>query len=151
MVLSLRCCLYESKNMAREFSRTDRVGQQIHKEVASILQNEFKNRDPRLGLVTVSGAEVSRDLSHAKVFVTFFDTDEAKIKEQMAILDDNKGFVRSLLSKRMSMRTVPAIRFVQDVSITEGMRLSSLLTETVNKDKERARQAGRDLDEEDKE
>ncbi|WP_102795546.1 30S ribosome-binding factor RbfA [Bowmanella denitrificans] len=137
--------------MAREFSRTDRVGQQIHKEVASILQNEFKNRDPRLGLVTVSGAEVSRDLSHAKVFVTFFDTDEAKIKEQMAILDDNKGFVRSLLSKRMSMRTVPAIRFVQDVSITEGMRLSSLLTETVNKDKERARQAGRDLDEEDKE
>lgn len=151
MVLSLRCCLYESKNMAREFSRTDRVGQQIHKEVASILQNEFKNRDPRLGLVTVSGAEVSRDLSHAKVFVTFFDTDEAKIKEQMAILDDNKGFVRSLLSKRMSMRTVPAIRFVQDVSITEGMRLSSLLTETVNKDKERARQAGRNLDEEDKE
>ena len=49
--------------MAREFSRTDRVGQQIHKEIASILQNEFKNRDPRLGMVTVSGVEVSRDLN----------------------------------------------------------------------------------------
>ncbi|GAB3014821.1 30S ribosome-binding factor RbfA [Bowmanella dokdonensis] len=137
--------------MAREFSRTDRVGQQIHKEVASILQNEFKNRDPRLGMVTVSGAEVSRDLAHAKVFVTFFESDEAKIKEQMAILDDNKGFVRSLLSKRMSMRTVPAIRFVQDLSITEGMRLSNLLSETISKDKERARQAGRDPEGEDKE
>jgi len=45
--------------MAREFSRTDRVGQQIHKEIASILQNEFKNRDPRLGMVTVSGVEVT--------------------------------------------------------------------------------------------
>jgi ribosome-binding factor A len=58
--------------MAREFSRTDRVGQQIHKEIASILQNEFKNRDPRLGMVTVSAVEVSRDLAYAKIFVTFF-------------------------------------------------------------------------------
>ncbi|MDF2177071.1 30S ribosome-binding factor RbfA [Aliiglaciecola sp. CAU 1673] len=135
--------------MAREFSRTERVGQQIHKEVASILQQEIKHREPRLGLVTVSGAEVSRDLSYAKVFVTFYENDEEKIKAQLQLLDDNKGFVRTLLSKRMSMRTVPAIRFVRDQSITEGMRISNLVTETVNKDKERAKQAGREENGED--
>lgn len=129
--------------MPKEFSRTERVGQQIHKEIASILQNEFKNRDPRLGMVTVSGTEVSRDLAHAKIFVTFFDSEPAKIKEYMSILDDNKGFVRTLLSKRMRMRAVPAIKFLQDTSITEGMRISNLVTDTLNKDKQRAEKAGR--------
>jgi len=92
--------LKEVREVAREFSRTDRVGQQIHKEVASILQNEFKKRDPQLGFVTVSGAEVSRDLAHAKVFVTFFESDPEKEKQYMEILENNKGFVRSLLAKK---------------------------------------------------
>lgn len=134
--------------MAREFSRTERVGQQIHKEVASILQNEFKNRDPRLGMITVSGAEVSRDLAHAKVFVTFFDSDPEKIKGYMTILEDNKGFIRSLLAKRMRMRAVPALKFMQDTSITEGMRISNLVSQTLKDDKARAEKAGRDIDQE---
>lgn len=131
--------------MSREFSRTDRVGQQIHKEVASILQNEFKNRDPRLGFVTVSGAEISRDLAHAKVFVTFFSEDESKIKEDLQILEDNKGFVRNLLSKRIRMRSVPTIHFVRDASITEGMRISNIVSQTVRDDEEKAKQSGREL------
>ncbi len=137
--------------MPKEFSRTERVGQQIHKEVASILQNEFKNRDPRLGLVTVSGTEVSRDLAHAKVYVTFFDGDEEKTKLYMSILEDNKGFVRTLLAKRLRMRAVPAIKFMQDVSIAEGMRISNLVTDTLNKDKERAEKAGRTIGEDEEE
>ncbi|WP_417700132.1 30S ribosome-binding factor RbfA, partial [Pseudoalteromonas lipolytica] len=58
----------------REFSRTDRVAQQIQKEIAVILQREIK--DPRLGMVTVSAVEVSRDLSYAKGFITVFNTDD---------------------------------------------------------------------------
>ncbi|MFA3790088.1 30S ribosome-binding factor RbfA [Aliiglaciecola sp. SL4] len=135
--------------MAREFSRTERVGQQIHKEVASIFQNEFKNRDPRLGMVTVSGVDVSRDLAHAKVYVTFFETDEEKLKLFNQILEDNKGFIRTLLAKRMRMRAVPALKFYQDTSITEGIRISTLVSQTLNDDKERALKAGRDLDKED--
>lgn len=134
--------------MAREFSRTDRVGHQIHKEVASILQNEFKNRDPRLGMTTVSGVEVSRDLSYAKVFVTFFENDKEKIAEYIEILNENKGFIRTLLAKAMRMRAVPALRFLQDASITEGMRISNLVSETLSSDRERAKAAGRDLDDE---
>lgn len=134
--------------MAREFSRTDRVGQQIHKEVASIFQNEFKNRDPRLGMVTVSGVEVSRDLAHAKVYLTYFETDEEKLKLYKQILEDNKGFIRTILAKRMRMRAVPALKFHQDTSITEGMRISNLVSQTLNEDKERAAKVGRDLDQE---
>ncbi|TDF41870.1 30S ribosome-binding factor RbfA [Alteromonadaceae bacterium M269] len=130
--------------MAREFSRTDRVGQQIHKEVASIFQNEFKNHDPRLGMITVAGAEVSRDLAYAKIFVTFFENDEEKLKLNMEILEDSKGFVRTLLAKRMRMRAVPALKFVNDSSLVEGVRISSLVSETIRKDEERARKAGRD-------
>lgn len=133
--------------MAREFSRTERVGQQIHKEVASILQNEFKNRDPRLGLITVSGVDVSRDLAHAKVYVTCYESDEEKTKLYMEILDENKGFIRTLLAKRLRMRAVPAVKFLQDTSITEGMRISNLVSETLSSDKARAEEAGRDYDE----
>jgi ribosome-binding factor A len=134
--------------MAREFSRTDRVGQQIHKEIASILQNEFKNRDPRLGMVTVSAVEVSRDLSYSKIYVTFFENDEEVMKNYLAILEENKGYIRTLLANRMRMRAVPAIKFVHDGSLSEGIRISNLVDETLSKDKERARNAGRSLDEE---
>lgn len=60
--------------MSREFKRSDRVAQELQKEVAVILQREVK--DPRIGMVTVSDVEVSRDLAYAKIFVTFlFDND----------------------------------------------------------------------------
>ena len=132
--------------MAREFSRTDRVGQQIHKEIASILQNEFKNRDPRLGMVTVADVEVSRDLAHAKIYVTFFENDEEQVKNYLTILEDNKGFIRTLLASRMRMRAVPAVKFVRDGSLAEGIRIAKLVSDTLTKDAERAKQAGRSLD-----
>jgi ribosome-binding factor A len=134
--------------MAREFSRTDRVGQQIHKEIASILQNEFKNRDPRLGMVTVSAVEVSRDLAYAKIFVTFFENDEDVMNNYLDILVENKGYIRTLLAGRMRMRAVPAIKFVRDGSLSEGIRISNLVDGALNEDKERARLSGRDIDSE---
>jgi ribosome-binding factor A len=133
--------------MAREFSRTDRVGQQIHKEIASILQNEFKNRDPRLGMVTVSSVEVSRDLAYTKIYVTFFENDEELMEEYLNILQENKGYIRTLLASRMRMRAVPALKFLRDGSLTEGIRIANLVSETRNKDAERARLAGRNPDE----
>ncbi|WP_395342846.1 30S ribosome-binding factor RbfA [Ningiella sp. W23] len=121
--------------MSREFSRTDRVAQQVHKEVASILQHEFKHREPEVGMITVSGAEVSRDLSHAKIFITFYISDEEKIEADMARLQDAKGFVRGLLGKRVRMRNVPALHFVRDTSIVEGARISALVNDAIAQDK----------------
>jgi len=125
--------------MPREFSRTDRVGQQIHKEIASILQQEFKHREPEVGMITVSGVEVSRDLAHAKVFITFYSNDEAKMAEDMEKLQDAKGFVRGLLGRRIRMRNVPAVHFVQDSSILEGARISALVNKAIASDEAKSK------------
>lgn len=115
--------------MAREFSRTDRVGQQVHKEVASILQNEFKHREPETGFITISSVEVSRDLAHAKIYVTFYGDDEDVINADLVKLKDAKPMVRSLLAKRLRMRSVPDLHFFRDESITEGIRISTLVSQ----------------------
>lgn len=122
--------------MGREFSRAQRVAQEIKKEIAVILQREVKN--PRIGMVTVSDVELSKDLAYAKVYVTFlFDQDEEAIELAMQGIHDASGYMRSLLGKAMSLRIVPEIRFVYDHSLVDGMRMASLVTSAVNKDKSR--------------
>lgn len=120
--------------MPREFSRTDRVGQQVHKEIASILQQEFKHREPEVGMITVSGVEMSRDLAHAKVFITFYGNDETKIEEDLQKLQDAKSFVRGILGRRVRMRNVPAVHFFRDGSIVEGARISALVNQAIAED-----------------
>ena len=120
--------------MAREFSRTARVSQQLHKEIANILNHEFKHQVPEIGMVTVSGVDVYRDLAYAKVFGTFLEMDEAKNKASMKMLDEGKSFVRGLLGRRVKMRNTPALRFIQDSSITEGMRISNLVSQVRRED-----------------
>lgn len=119
--------------MAKDYSRTERVGQQYQREIAMILQQEIK--DPRVSMVTVSAVEVSRDLAYAKVFVTFFHDDDEQLKVSLKVLNDAAGFVRSLLGKRIRARIVPALRFVHDPSLNEGIRMSRLVDEAVQRDK----------------
>lgn len=130
--------------MAREFSRTRRVGQQIQREIALILQREVK--DPRIGMVTVSDVEVSKDLNYAKIYVTFLqlETDGDRIKEGLLGLTEAAGYIRSLLGSAMRLRVVPELRFYYDQTLVEGMRLSNLVTNTVREDKRRMAEAGRD-------
>ncbi|MGP7733199.1 30S ribosome-binding factor RbfA [Oceanimonas smirnovii] len=132
--------------MAREFSRTRRVGQELQKEIAVILQREIK--DERLGMVTVSGVEVSRDLNYAKVFVTFLDNDAERVEQGMEVLKEASGYIRSLVAKAMRLRVTPELRFSYDQSLVEGMRISTLVSSTVEEDKRRS--AGRN-DEDEKE
>lgn len=110
--------------MVQEFSRTQRVGGQIQRELAQIIQQEL--RDPRLGLVTISAVEVSKDMTHAKVFVTVMNPDrdaEATLK----VLKKASGFLRHALGKRILLRVLPELHFVYDGSLDEGMRISALL------------------------
>ncbi len=133
--------------MAREFSRTRRVGQELQKEIAMILQREIK--DDRLKLVTVSGVELSRDLNYAKVFVTFLENDPEKIEQGMAVLKDASGFIRSLVGKAMRLRVTPELRFSYDQSLVEGMRISTLVSSTIAEDKRRMQESDRDENEQD--
>ena len=133
--------------MAKEFGRADRVSQQIQREIAVILQREIK--DPRVGMATVSDVELTRDLQHAKVFVTFFLNEEDNVEAGIKVLNDASGYIRILLGKAMKLRVVPEIRFVYDKTLVEGMRISNLITNTVRDDQLR-RGESTDLSEEDR-
>ena len=128
--------------MAREFSRSRRVGQELQKEIALILQREIK--DDRLRLITVSGLELSKDLSSAKVFVTFLDNEPENVKQAMKVLKDASGFIRSLVGKAMRLRITPELRFLYDQSLVEGMRISTLVSSTIADDERRSKEFGTD-------
>ncbi|MGM3162070.1 30S ribosome-binding factor RbfA [Dickeya undicola] len=129
--------------MAKEFSRTQRVAQEMQKEIAIIIQREVK--DPRVGMATVSGVEVSRDLAYAKVFVTFLnDNEPEQVKAGVKALQDASGFIRMLLGKAMRLRVVPELTFAYDNSLVEGMRMSNLVTNVVRRDAERRTPAADD-------
>jgi len=121
--------------MAKEYSRTQRIGDQMQRELALLIQREIK--DPRLGLVTITGVDVARDLSHAKVFITVMGQDDNAevIKQNTAILNDAAGFLRMHLGKAMKLRTVPQLHFTYDASIRRGAELSALIERAVAEDR----------------
>jgi ribosome-binding factor A len=122
--------------MAKAFNRSSRVGHELQKEIAIILQREIK--DPRLGMVTVSGVDISRDLSYAKVFVTFLNDDDPQMIEQgLAVLNDAKGYIRTLIGKAMRLRIIPEIKFFYDESLIKGMQMSNLVADVIKQDNER--------------
>ncbi|MBF8223708.1 MULTISPECIES: 30S ribosome-binding factor RbfA [Halomonadaceae] len=120
----------------REFKRTDRVADQLQKELAVLIQREVK--DPRLGMVTVSGVKVSRDLGYADVYITLLGENDAEtIKENLVILRRAAGFLRGQIGRRIKLRHVPELRFHYDESVVRGQRLSSLIDEAVASDRGR--------------
>ena len=108
----------------REFKRTDRVADQLQKELAVLIQREVK--DPRLGMVTVSGATVSRDLGYADIYVTLLgEQDPERIKENLQVLKRAAGFLRSQIAQRIKLRHVPELRFHFDESVVRGQHTSN--------------------------
>jgi len=121
--------------MAKVFSRTQRIGDQMQRELAMLIPREV--RDPRLGFVTVTAVEVSRDVGHAKVFVTVMgDNETEKISQNLEILNESAGYLRMLLGKSMKLRSVPQLHFHYDASITRGAHLSALIERAVAEDKQ---------------
>ncbi len=114
----------------KEFNRADRVGAQMQRELALLLRDEAK--DPRLSEVTIQEVRVTRDLSHAKVYFTVLDKDEAPWFTE--ILGHAAGFLRRRLGQIMKLRTIPELHFVYDKSIEEGQRLSALIEKAVASD-----------------
>ena len=122
--------------MAREFGRTERVADYLRQELARLLQSEL--RDPRIGMVSVNAVEVSRDLAHAKVFVTFMECDsEPAAADRLGVLDGAAGFLRTQISRDARMRTVPRLRFVYDASVVRGRSVSDLIDRALADDAKR--------------
>ena len=134
-------------------TRAQKVGDQIQRELATLIQLELS--DPRVGMVSVTGVEVSSDFSFAKVYVTVLNTltedseinrstlsapgvlDNLEIEENLKALAKASGFLRTKLAKRLDIRKVPKLRFFHDNSIRKGQQLSDLIDEALNADIQR--------------
>ncbi|WP_409523760.1 30S ribosome-binding factor RbfA [Nitrincola sp. MINF-07-Sa-05] len=115
--------------MARDFKRTDRIADQIQRDLAMLLQREIK--DPRLGMVTISYVKVSKDLGYSDIYLTVLplgDQDESEVvSESVAVLNNAAGFLRKELSRSIKLRVMPQLRFHFDESVDRGRRLHSLI------------------------
>ncbi len=129
--------------MSREFSRTDRVADALQKELAIIIRNEV--RDPRIGMVSVNAVEVSRDLSYAKVYVTFVDNPKnCEPSERVAVLNKVSGFLRTALGREVQMRIIPQIKFVFDETVYKAQEISDLIAQALKSDEEKRKSTDED-------
>lgn len=108
------------------FSRMERINDLLKEEIALLLQREIK--DPRIGFVSVTRVRTTKDLKNAKVYISVYGDEEAQ-SQAIQGLDSAAGYIRSLLFKSLSLKTVPKLTFVLDESIAYGARISSLLRE----------------------
>jgi len=116
--------------------RLRRVADQVQRELAEILRTELK--DPRVGMVTLTGVDVSPDLAHAKVFFTTLAGADHRDAVH-AGLRRAGGFLRSMLGARLRIHNIPELAFVYDDSVESGIRLTHLIDEAVASDAARAK------------
>jgi ribosome-binding factor A len=121
------------RHSSRGYNRTDRIADQIQRDLAVLLQREVK--DPRVGMVTINSVQVSKDLAYADVYVTFMGIDEDNgVDEALAVLEHAGGFLRSLLAKGIKLRVMPRLRFHYDHTIVDGPRMSRLIDKAIGED-----------------
>ncbi len=116
------------------FQRTDRVADQIQRELSRLLQFELK--DPRVGLVTVQDVTVARDLAFADVYFTLLGEGEDAGLEAERVLSGAAGFLRSALAQSLNPRTTPRLRFHYDKTPERASELSKLIDEARAEDRE---------------
>lgn len=102
----------------------DRLASNIKRHISEIIQYDLKNKD--VGHITVTDVEVTRDMSFATVYVTFFDNSGVPT-ERIDVLNQAKGFIRTQLSKRLSTYKTPDIIFKYDESLNKGQRIDDIL------------------------
>jgi ribosome-binding factor A len=106
--------------------RISRVAELIKREVSQMLLHDIKDERVGSGMISVTDVDVSGDLQHAKIFVSIYGTEEAKVAT-MEGLQSATGYVRSQLGKRVNLRRTPEVIFVEDASLERGMRVLSLI------------------------
>ena len=112
--------------MPREFTRAERVSDAVQQELAVLIRDEV--RDPRVGMVSVTDVDISRDLAYAKIHVTFVgDRDQEEIDQAVRALNGAAGYLRKLLAASIKLRITPKLTFIYDESGRRGQHLSALI------------------------
>ena len=118
-------------------ARSARIAEEIQRSLAELIRLEL--RDPRVGLVTLTGVELSRDQSHAKVFFTVLGSDAGQAAQGLA---HAAGYLRTELARRLTTRKVPDLHFEFDASVERGVRLARLIEEAVGPPKPARKRRG---------
>ncbi len=105
--------------------RSQRVADQIQKDVAELIAMELK--DPRVGMITLTEVQLTPDYAHAKIFFTTLLDNEAAVQNTLQGLRKAAGFLRAQLGKRLHIHTLPELHFVHDTSPSRGAALSKLI------------------------
>ena len=105
------------------FQRSDRVAEQVRRDLADLIQSELK--DPRVGMISLTAVELTPDYAHAKVFFTTLDAEH--LEEVERGLKRAAGFLRRELGRRIHIHTLPELHFIYDNSLERGSSLSQLI------------------------
>lgn len=126
--------------MAREFTRAERIADQIQRELAQLIQREVK--DPRLGMVNISEVRVTRDFGYADIYITLLSTEELteespEVQQSLEVLRGASGFLRGHLGRAMRLRVVPELRFRFDRLAGQSRHMESLIRQAVESDRQK--------------
>jgi ribosome-binding factor A len=106
--------------------RRQQVGSILREELSGIIQRELK--DPRLGFVSILRVDISPDMSFARVYVSVFGSQEEQ-EATIEALEHASGFIRRQLAPRLTLRTIPRLRFILDRSMEHAENISRILAE----------------------
>ena len=107
-----------------DYKRSDRVGDLLLELISQLLTKEVS--DPRIGSITLTGAEVSKDLRHARIYFSLLGDERRKV-EVLSGLKSATGFIRAKIAKELKLRFVPTIEFVYDETQDQARRIEDLL------------------------
>lgn len=117
--------------MPKEFSRTQRVGEVIKRDLSALIQRELAN--PSLGIVTICEVDTAPDLKSAKVYITSLGSSMSH-KELERALNEHAGELRYLLAQRMTTRTTPRLHFIYDETLDNAIHINTLLNQVKQSD-----------------
>lgn len=118
--------------MQKASNRPRRVAELIRRELAMLIPRELD--DPKAHQITLTGVEVSRDMSSARIYFSLLKG-AAEAKQTVKSLNQVAGYLRHVLMGRVSLRSVPALRFYFDESVERGARIDSLIDQAITEDK----------------
>ncbi len=129
--------------MPREFTRSERMAEQLRRELADIVKDEIK--DPRLGFFSFTEVRMSRDLSHAVVYTSVLEIEDQaenhaernQLQETVDVLNRAAGFIRKQIARRIQARIVPTLKFVADDSAARGSEMDIMIRDALDSDKKK--------------
>ncbi len=124
-----------------EFSRTHRVAGEIRKVLAELIQ---KLSDPRVGMVSITDVEVTRDLAHARVYVSVLELAGSDTQTSVEVLNRASGMLRHELGKQIRFRVLPNLRFMADETSRNAVEIEATIRAAREQDKAAADRRGDD-------